>query len=556
MKSKGGVVPKPEAGVRLNSQLKKGGYPWTLDSAFRRNDDFLRKSSCSSPRRSPGSSPPRYFQRAANRRVHASLLIWAGLALACTLVLHGENIFAEPPRLDRPAHPTLIEFPPLEFHPPSAERIELKNGMVVFLLPDSTVPMVRAFGMIQAGALCETAEEQGLADLTARVMRLGGTKIVSATELNERLEYVGASLETASDRDYAMISLRALSKDRDMVLELFADLLRNPAFPTDKLDQRRNEALEELRRQDDDPMEITRREFRRLLYGEHPYGRDPLGTPETLASFGRDNLQAWHARHFHPNRMILAVSGDFERAWFLSKLDLLLGDWPKAEGAFAPPPVEPQPTAGKRFFIEKDLNQSTIRMGHLGIRKDNLDAIALDVLNYILGGGGFSSRLVNKVRTEAGFAYLVASVFDEPLLTGQFLAVLQTQTKNSVAAARLTMDIIRDVAENDNLTDAEITLAKEARLNDFVFKFETPHDVARRYAEIEFYGLPSDYLETYRDRLAAVSREDLIRVAREYIKPSQMTVLILGREEVLPEFQGMGPVDKMESRGRKDADGH
>jgi predicted Zn-dependent peptidase len=293
-------------------------------------------------------------------------------------------------------------------------------------------------------------------------------------------------------------------------------------------------------------MEITRREFRRLLYGDHPYGRDPLGTPETLGRFNREDLVAWHSRWYRPIRTVFAVSGDFERAWMLEQIRGLFGDPPGGSGEFTYPEVFHQANDGRRFFIEKDLNQSTVRIGHLGIRKDNPDALPLEILNYIIGGGGFTSRLVNKVRTESGFAYLVGSVFDEPLLTGQFLAVLQTQTKNAVNAMRLTMEVIRDAVENENITQEELVQAKESKLNEFVFKFETPYDVVRQYAELEYYSLPLDYLETYRDRLAAITHEDLARVGKKYIDTSAMTVLVLGHKDARPGLEELGEVEDIQ----------
>ena len=470
----------------------------------------------------------------------------APLAIALSSFLLSAAALAEPAAKSLPRHPSEIAYPTLEFHPPKPERVEMENGLVAFLLPERSIPLIRATALIRAGALCESTEEQGLSDLAARVMRLGGTVQVSATAMNERLEYVGASLESGSDRDYSSVSLRVLSKDGDLGFRLMSDLLQNPAFPQDKIDQRKSEALEALRRENDDPMEITRREFRKLLYGDHPYGRDPLGTPETLAAFDRDDLVAWHSRWYHPDRTIFAVAGDFDRDWMLERLGGLFGTGSEATPASEYPEVLSQPTEGKKFFIVKDLNQSTVRVGHLGIRKDNPDALALDVLNYIIGGGGFTSRLVNKVRTESGYAYLVASVFDEPLLTGQFLAVLQTQTKNAVKAARLATDIIRDAVENANVTEEELKQAKDSKLNEFVFNFETPYDVVRRYAEMEYYGLPPDYLETYRERLANITLQDLARVGRQYVHPDRMTALVLGHNDLRAELGEWGPYEEID----------
>ncbi|MCA9424383.1 MAG: insulinase family protein [Candidatus Omnitrophica bacterium] len=459
-------------------------------------------------------------------------LVLAGISSLLILIVSIPwSVAQEWTRVERPSE---LEFPAQEFHPPKPERRELPNGMVVYMLPDSSIPQVRAYARIKAGSIHEKPEEVGLASLTASLLRLGGSESVSADEMNDQLEFVGASLESGSTRDYASVSLRVLSKDKEMGFEYFADILRHPAFPQDKIDQRKGEVSEKLRRQLDDPMEITRNEFREMLYGDHPYGRNPDGTQESLASFTREDLVRWHEETYHPNRIILAISGDFEPDWLMETLEKLFGDWPKFEGEIPEPQVGDQVSVGETFFIEKDLNQSTVRFGHLGIRKDNPDAIPLDVLNFVIGGGGFSSRLVNEVRTRGGYAYMVASIFDEPLLQGQFVTILQTQSKNTMEATELAKEVISKAIQPGSLTDEEIELAKESKLNDFVFNFETPQAVVQAYADLEFYGLPDNYLETYRENLAKVTREDLEKVGTKYIHPDKMSLLVLGNSEVKP----------------------
>lgn len=449
-----------------------------------------------------------------------------------------------------PAHPKEIVYPEQTFHPPKPERRELANGMVVYLLPDPSIPLVRAYARVRAGSLHEAPAEEGLASLTASLLRLGGSETTPADEMNERLEAVGAALESAGTRDYSGASLRVLSKDKEMGFQFLAEILRQPAFPEEKIAQRKGEVAEILRRQWDDPMEITRNEFRKLLYGGHPYARNPDGTEATLASFDRSDLVEWHRKAFHPNRIILSVSGDFEPDWLMQTLDEKFGDWPKSASDLPEPEAPKDQPPAKSFLITKDLSQSTVRFGHLGIAKGHPDAIALDVLNFIIGGGGFSSRLVNEVRTKGGYAYLVASIFDEPLQRGQFVGILQTQTKNTLDAARLAQQTIAAALEPGSLTDEEIELAKESKLNDFVFNFETPQAVVQAYADLEFYGMPGDYLETYRENLAKVTREDLEAVGRKHIDPNNMTFLCLGNPEVAGMLEEAGvEFERVEATG-------
>lgn len=448
---------------------------------------------------------------------------------------------------DRPERPEAIKFPEQPFHPPTKERIEMANGLVVYLLPDRSIPLVRAMGLIHAGSLCEKPEESGLANLTASLLRLGGSTVTSATEMNRALEFAGASLESAGSRDYASISMRVLSQDTELGIRLLSEILLSPAFPQAKIDQRRNDALDALRRQEDDPLEVTRREFRKLMYGDHPYGMDPLGNEKTLPGFTREDLQQWHKRYFHPDRMILAVSGDFERDQMIGLLEKFLGGWSKGNVPIEYPEVKPTSAAGKTYFIRKDLNQATIRLGHLGIARNNPDKIPLEVLNFILGGGSFSSRLFNRVRSDSGYAYRVTSDFEESLLTGQFVAILQTQSANAVKAENLTRDIVKEIAQAENITPEELELAKQSRLNDFVFEFETPSDACNLYAQLEYFRVPPDYLEKYRERVAALTLDDLKRVARTYLKPDKLTLLVLGNSSVEEELKKAGPLEVIET---------
>jgi predicted Zn-dependent peptidase len=446
-----------------------------------------------------------------------------------------------------PDHPTKLQFPEVEFHPRKPERIVCDNGMVVYFLADPSAPLLRMRGMIHAGSLCESSPETGLASLTASMLRLGGSTLTSATEMNRTLEYVGATLETSGSRDTANISLSVLPKDQDLGIRLMAEILRHPAFPEDKLRQRKAEVFDELRRQQDDPMEITRKEFRKLVFGDHPYGRDLLGTVETLNTFQPADLQRWHQTWYHPDRMILCVAGDFELTELQGLLEKYLGDWQRGNKPVSYPSPQVTQAAGKRYFIAKELNQSTVRIGHLAVAWNNPDRIPLEVLNFILGDGGFSSRLFQKVRNEGGYAYAVRSEFEESLLMGQFLAFLQTKAEKTVAATQLTGEIIRNLVEKGDVTEEELNLARQSKLNDFVFMFETPFDNALLHAQLEYYGLPADYLATFREKVAKVTVEDLRRVAKQYLRPEALTILILGNPSIQENLKDLGHFELISS---------
>ena len=446
----------------------------------------------------------------------------------------------------KPPRPESLTFPESIFQPPRPERIQLENGLTLFLLADPMIPMIRIRGLIHAGSLCETSEESGLASLSANLLRLGGSTITSATEMNRQLEYVGATLESYAGRDFASISLLALSKDREMGIRFLSEILLHPAYTEGPMKQRKTEILDALRRQNDDPVEITRREFRRILFGDHPYGRDPLGDEKSVPSFDREDLMRWHQAGYHPDRTILCITGDFQRDEMLELLRKYLGGWPRGGVPVNYAEVKSCGAEGKTFFIPKELNQSTVRVGHLGIARNNPDKVPLEVLNFILGGGGFSSRLFNRVRTEGGFAYTVVSEFEESLLTGQFLAFLQTKSEKTTQATQLTREIIHGMAVDTDITEEEVKLAKQSKLNDFVFKFETPAESAYLRAEVEFFGLPEDYLETYRQRLSAITLDDIKRVARQYLKPEEETLLILGTPDIRDDLKVFGDFEEIQ----------
>lgn len=461
------------------------------------------------------------------------------LALLLPVVTVAEDI-------GKPARPEMLTYPESHFQPPRPERIQLENGLILYLMPDSMIPMVRVRGLLHAGSLCETKEESGLAYLTASLLRLGGSTITAATEMNRQLEYAGASLESSAGRDSAVVSMLSLSKDREMGIRFLSEILLHPAFAESPLQQKKTEVLDALRRQNDDPAEITRREFRRVLFGDHPYGRDPLGNEETVPSFDREDLIRWHKAWFHPDRAILVVTGDFQRDEMLALIRKYLGEWPRGGVPVQYPEVKPSTAAGKSFFLSKDLNQSTIRIGHLGVARNNPDRVTLEVLNFILGDGGFSSRLFNRVRTESGYAYTVVSDFEDSLLTGQFLAFLQTKSENTVKATQLTQEIIRKMTVDTDITEEEVSLAKQSKLNDFVFLFETPSESAFLRAQNEYYGLPEDYYETYRERLSAVTLEDVKRVAKQYLKPDEETLLILGAPSIREDLKVFGGFEEIQ----------
>jgi predicted Zn-dependent peptidase len=428
-----------------------------------------------------------------------------------------------------PPDPRMMTFPPLAFQMPATEREVLENGMVVYLLEDHELPLVTVQAYIGAGSVYEPADKAGLAGLAGAVLRGGGTSATSAEALDDELEFMASSIESTIGADSGSVSLRSLKKNLDRTLGLFAQVMMAPTFREDRVTQGKNRAIEAIRRQNDDPKEVADRELNRAIYAGHPLGRIP--TVESVSAITRDDLIAFHRRFFHPNNVILAVTGDFDRKEILEKLRTVFAGWKREEVSL---PEIPQPApAGKPavLLVKKDIDQSVIRMGHLGIDKNNPDLHALYVMNSILGGNGFSSRMMAVVRTREGLAYNVDSSFSAGRrFVGTFEAETETKAGTTVRAIGLMREII-DGMTRQQVSDAELTLAKESIINSFIFAFTNTAAVANQRARLEYYGFPKGYLEEFRSNIGRVTKEDVLRVARKYLRPEALTLVVVGDEK-------------------------
>ena len=428
------------------------------------------------------------------------------------------------------AGPRTMVFSPVEFHPPKAERVALENGMVLYLLEDHELPRVQIGAMIRTGSVYEPADKIGLAGLTGAVMRTGGTASMSGDALDDELEFMAAELGSSIGPDAGIASLDILTKDLDRGLTLFAEMLMHPAFAQDKLDLAKQQALEAIRRRNDNPAGIASRQFRKRVYGEdHPLARE--STVETIGRITRDDLVAFHARDYHPDAVILSLSGDFEKNEMIEKIRQAFAGWP--QGRSDRPPLPPVPDAFKPSvnLVEKDISQTHLRIGHLGIRQDDPDYFAVSLLNDILGGGGFRSRLFKTVRTEGGLAYSVGSTFTPGNLEpGMFVAYGETKagsTYQAILAIEREIQRIRTAP----VKEEELRLAKDSFLNSFVFSFSNPAMIVDRQASLEYYGLPADFLERFRDGVVHVTRQEILDVAQKHLQPDGLIVLAVGRPD-------------------------
>ena len=434
--------------------------------------------------------------------------------------------------LQASADPRKLAFPPLKFQLPKSERVQLKNGMVVYLLQDHELPIVNLTAYLNAGSIYEPPDKVGLAALTGATLRSGGTLKTSPEKLDRELEFMASSIESSIGADNANVSLATLTKNLDRTLQLFSEVMTVPAFDPARVELATSHAIESIRRQNDDPKAIASRELNRAIYPGHPLGRIP--TLATVKAISRKDLISFHKSYFYPANTIVAVSGDFDREKLLASLEKLFAKWPNRAPAFPEVPAPREDLSAEVLQVQKDVNQSVIRMGHLGIDKNNPDLHAIKVMDYILGGG-FTSRLTQEIRSNQGLAYNVDSYFETGRrFKGPFIAETETKSETTARAITLLRSIIKGMTQAE-VSEVELKLAKDAIISSFIFGFARSDAVVNQQARLEFYSYPKGYLENYRDSIARVTREDVLRVARKYLHPDAMRLVVVGDEKKFDE---------------------
>jgi zinc protease len=406
-----------------------------------------------------------------------------------------------------------------------AQRWELPSGLVVIHSEQTHLPLVMLTLLIKAGPLDEPPELAGLAYLTAAMLR-EGTKHRSAEALSEEIDFLGASLQASAGPDYSTVKLSVLKKDVQKGFELLADMLLNPAFPQEELQALRERTLEDLRRRQEEPSFLAQRAFQKAVYGEHPYGRLLQGSAETLRAIKREDLLRFWQSYYRPNNAVLVVVGALSRQELSSLIEKYLGEWrpaplPERPRYQIPPPLK------RTILIERPLEQATVLMGHVGVRRSNPDIYALKVMNYVLGGGGFASRLMRKIRDEMGLAYDVHSFFSSRAEPGVFQIGLQTKNPS----ARLAIEtVLKEVQRlrTEEVSSQELADAKAFLIGSFPRRLQTMRRMADFLASVEFYGLGLRYPERFRQLIGAVSAEDIKRVARKYLRPQEMVLAVVG----------------------------
>ena len=420
-------------------------------------------------------------------------------------------------------------------------REKLPNDLVWLYSQQTGLPLVTLELTIKAGTLQDPKGKEGLANLTASLL-LSGTKSRSATQIAQELDFMGARLKAGGGDDFASISLVILKKDLGAGLELFKDVLLNPTFALPEVQRKVAQYKAALESEQDEPMVVAGRTFAKDLYGDFPYGHPVRGTPQGLAAITPKDLAEFHRTYYRPNNAILSLVGDLTQDEARQWVTKTFGAW--AAAPIPPLKLPPIPPLSQRkvVVIDKDISQANIILGSLGINRQNPDFYAFQVMNYILGGGGFSSRLLDDIRENRGLAYSVSSSFSPGLEPGPFTVSLETKNPSAAEAIKQVLEQIKLIMTQP-VKPKELEDAKSYFIGSFARKMDSMSKRAWLLSYVEIYGLGLDYPWKYPDLIQHLTPADIQKVAEKYLHPDKYLLVVVGKKSAMPSLtcEATGP---------------
>jgi len=408
---------------------------------------------------------------------------------------------------------------------PPVQRIVLPNHLVLLSSEEHSLPFVTLQLLIDSGSWRDPQGEEGLAYVTARGLLLGTSKR-TVNQVNEELDFMGASLNSSSARDYATLSLRVLKKDLDRGLDLFMEVLTQPTFPEEEIRREIEKTLAAIQSEEDQPDEVAEKAFLKALFLSSPYGHPVEGTIESVPKFTREGIVRFYRSYYHPNNAILTVIGDITDEELKGKLIPRLEKWLMGEISKLPF-ISKFEKEQKTVKINRPITQANIIVGHAGVSRENPDFYAVTVMNYILGGGGFASRLMGEIRNKRGLAYSVASFFDPGKFPGSFQIVLQTKNPSARDAISLSLQQMERIRK-ELVSEKEMEGAKKYLIGSFPMRLDTQGKLVNFLTQVEYYGLGLDYPEKYTSLIQSITREEVLRVAKKYLHPKKYVLVIVG----------------------------
>jgi zinc protease len=444
-------------------------------------------------------------------------------------------------------HPSELKYPALKYEPPDpkAFRTVYAGGLRAYVQEDHSLPLFNITAIINGGELYIPKDKTGLGRVLGDQLIKGGTATKEGSVIEDRIDFLGGTLNFMVGERTSTLSLSVLAKDLDEGLATFFDVLRNPAFREDPLKLAKARFVEQLRQANDQPNGVLSREYEKLLYGDNAVTWQP--TKATYEGVTAADLKAFHAKYFVPKNVILAVSGDFNKAALKAKIEKLAAGWKGGAVAFpALPKAFPSPEPGV-YFVQKAINQGYINLGHLGLEDTNPDYFAVQIMNFILGGGSFTSRITTKVRSDEGLSYNQGSRFTYRWgLPGTFAGYVQTKS-STVGYAISLIEAEFDRIRKAPVSDAEMETALNFYLESFADNFQSPQATMSNFANLEMTGKPMDYYKTYRAKIQAVTKAKVQEAANKYIHPDKLAIMVVGDWE--PCNKGgdkwPGPLDKL-----------
>lgn len=455
------------------------------------------------------------------------LILTLGAAFALPCVVSAEKIVD---------HPDKLKYKELKFQPPKPDgyRHTLKCGATAYVVENPEVPTFDLTILVRTGSMYEPVAKAGLADMTGYLMRNGGVEGMTAKELDERIAYLAGEISVNIGGSLGQATLFCLSKDMDEGLKLLEKVLRTPQFDSKALDLYRTDLLSEMEQRNASTSSIESREWQFLMYGDHPCTTPYRTTEQSVTSITREDMIAFHKRYFFPKNFIFAVAGDFKTEDVLAKLDALMAGWPDQQLELPNVPDQvPDPAPGVYMIAKEDVNQSRIRVGHIGVKRDTPDEYALLVMNDILGGGGFTSRITRRVRSDEGLAYSTGSAFERPVeYPGTFRAWFQTKHATAAFGTRLIVDEIKRIREEK--CEAEIVdNAKASFVSNVVNPFSSKRNIVNTFASDHYTGRQDKYWQEYVQKMEAVTPDDVLAAAKKYLHPDKLVYLVVGDPEAV-----------------------
>lgn len=458
--------------------------------------------------------------------------------LAASLSLLAAASFAQTPA-SLPDNPEKLAYAPITYTPPAAKdhRVVLKNGIVAYLVEDRALPLISIQATVRAGAWLEPAGKEGLARLTGSQMRAGGTKSLTAEQFDERADFLAAQIGSSMGDTAASASLNCLADNFDDSMKLFIEMLREPRFQEDRLKLAKDQILQDMKKRNDESDAIESREFSVLLYGEdHVSNR--FSTEASINSITPADLKAFHDMYYYPANMILAVSGSFTKVDMVKKLEAAFGDWPSPKRVVGAIPPGIKSAAPGFYRINKDVNQGRVSVGLPTVLRTSPDIYALEVMNEILGGSGFTSRITKTVRSNEGLAYSAGSgISFGNFFPGRFRAAYQSKSSTVAYALQLVFEEIKKMRET-LVTEEELVTIKNNLIQTFPSNFESSAQQAGTFASDEYAKRDPAFWVTYRDKIQALTPADIQRVAKQYLVPEKMITLVVGNQAEIAKGDG------------------